>query len=615
MKKTNLVKKWIGKHKKFVIIGSILFALLVTAVCCVTFSLSRIYGSTYDVDKISANIDKIKVGDSINYTANGYSGWKVFSIDKHNGTIDIISKTSVGDLNIKQSETSSFLDILQSEANKYMDGKYAVGVRSVSTEQEMAGIETLGYWVAKTNSDGDFYHSYSYIDFYDYSTKTYNVKLMPVVTIDVGDSSSLNVGDTYSYSLNGVEEWAILYVNDSTSISVVPRTRLEFYPTYDDITNFSAYVQTELEKYSDDNVVSVRSVSTDDMESLKNIRSVIGSFDVYTGEVECKEEISEDPDSVYPTSFYNTYYLKYFSIGSTSYYDRSVQVYTSYTSGFVPIVTLKYGNGISVGELNTNLKVGDYVKYSANAYDSWKVLSIDKEAKTVDVVSGGIVKNLTLKGKEDYDNYESILQDEVNRYMVGDAAISARVLTDYDFEDLKKTGFRYTAKFFLNNKKSYKETWSSYINYCVAIAYWEDYELDFNLKWYELEDLGIHPMSPGASDVSSVTAGIVPVITLKLSDVEVGSEVKTDNSKFVAEQNKANENADMITDEELANSEEIVKDDVTQDKLVNNVSELTYVVNDLRKSIKDLKHLVIAVGVLLVGVLGFLLVGRFRRIK
>ena len=35
-----------------------------------------------------------------------------------------------------------------------------------------------------------------------------------------------------------------------------------------------------------------------------------------------------------------------------------------------------------------------------------EILSINKEAGTVDIVSDGIVKNLSLYGKDDYDNYE-----------------------------------------------------------------------------------------------------------------------------------------------------------------------------------------------------------------
>ena len=34
-------------------------------------------------------------------------------------------------------------------------------------------------------------------------------------------------------------------------------------------------------------------------------------------------------------------------------------------------------------------------------------LSIDKEKNTVDIISGSVVKNIKLDGKDDYDNYEN----------------------------------------------------------------------------------------------------------------------------------------------------------------------------------------------------------------
>ena len=294
--RVELIKNWIGRHKKFVIIGSVLFALLVAVVCGVTFSLSRIYGSAYDVDNIGNNIDKIKVGDSISYTANGYSDWKVLSIDKENHTIDIISKGSVGDLTINYSDREKFSDILQEEANKYLDGKYAINARSISdSKDELGGIETDGYWINRQGRQS-LYHSRGEIWYPDYDYENISGSFLPLVTLNVGDSSALNVGDVYNYSLNGVNEWRILYKNDLASISIVPTSVVEFSVKRNTLPNF---LESVVGKFKADNVITVRSVTSSDQEAMNAIG--IGYNCFYTGEVELEQNLSGE--------VYNNYYV------------------------------------------------------------------------------------------------------------------------------------------------------------------------------------------------------------------------------------------------------------------------------------------------------------------
>ena len=69
--------------------------------------------------------------------------------------------------------------------------------------------------------------------------------------------------------------------------------------------------------------------------------------------------------------------------------------------------------------------MGDYVKYSAKGYNSWRVLSIDETDGTIEIISSGNVKNITLNGKSGYDEAIDFLQNEVNQYIVGEKAISA----------------------------------------------------------------------------------------------------------------------------------------------------------------------------------------------
>ena len=58
---------------------------------------------------------------------------------------------------------------------------------------------------------------------------------------------------------------------------------------------------------------------------------------------------------------------------------RNPDYYNKVKLGFRPVVTIKYGQGKEEKDIdNSKLKVGDYVKYSANGYNSWRVLSIDE---------------------------------------------------------------------------------------------------------------------------------------------------------------------------------------------------------------------------------------------
>lgn len=151
--------------------------------------------------------------------------------------------------------------------------------------------------------------------------------------------------------------------------------------------------------------------------------------------------------------------------------------------GFRPIVTLKYSDELVKGKnLNNELQVGDNVNYSALEYQNWKVLSIENENNTVDIISGGVVKNIMLYGEQDFDSFEEILQNEVDKYKVGDNVISARALEYSDLTNLNKISDRVNAKYWINakkqyNKKSVDETSSPYSGnafYNVGIMYYNN---------------------------------------------------------------------------------------------------------------------------------------------
>ena len=96
----------------------------------------------------------------------------------------------------------------------------------------------------------------------------------------------------------------------------------------------------------------------------------------------------------------------YSSGGTGTCYNYRYKEALSTKLGYRPVLTLKLGNNkTDKKDIVNGLKVGDYVKYSANNYDGWKVLSIDEKNNTIDIISSGIVKNLQLQGMDDYDNY------------------------------------------------------------------------------------------------------------------------------------------------------------------------------------------------------------------
>ena len=109
-------------------------------------------------------------------------------------------------------------------------------------------------------------------------------------------------------------------------------------------------------------------------------------------------------------------------------------------------------------EISNSLQVGDNVKYEAKGYKNWKVLSIDTELGTVDIISGGIVKNLTLSGKEDWDNYEDIIQREVDEYKKGNKVINASTATSLQLNTLKEIDKTTLSRYWLLSKSVNKKS-------------------------------------------------------------------------------------------------------------------------------------------------------------
>ena len=149
------------------------------------------------------------------------------------------------------------------------------------------------------------------------------------------------------------------------------------------------------------------------------------SFEMYKNSSFNNYRVNVSDEIGYETARYNDLCMYKWDYKNKNY--NSCYYYTQYRNkilklGYRPVVTLKIdaAKDTSKKEISSKLKIGDYVNYSAKNYSGWRVLSIDNEAGTVDIVSSGIVKNIQLYGIDDYENYEMILQNEVDSYKNGD---------------------------------------------------------------------------------------------------------------------------------------------------------------------------------------------------
>ena len=215
--------------------------------------------------------------------------------------------------------------------------------------------------------------------------------------------------------------------------------------------------------------------------------------------------------------------------------------------GFRPVITLKIDrfeeeviNENAKKEISNNLKVGDNIKYEAKGYKNWKVLSIDNGLDTVDIISGGIVKNLTLSGKEDWNNYEDLIQGEVDKYKNGNQAKKATTVTSKELKILKQIDSNPLPRYWILSKNTFISRTFTFNNNDINLVYYHigaatNYEnnnsdetifrniaiyADFKGNQEAIEYYNKSGYYTDDINTLSYTAGLRPVITLKLDDVE-----------------------------------------------------------------------------------------------
>ena len=576
----------IKAQRKYVLLIGLGFIFLFVILLSTKLNPIKLLGNAYSSTDIESNIDKIKIGDIINYEINGYSNWQVVSIDKNNNTLDVVSRTNVEDVSLTTKEDyENALDIFQATANKYVDGKYAIKARCVSR----ADLENFGFDEVFWNADiynGSVAFTDGAVKYGGTDDISTDYSFLPYVRYHFEESiSQYNVGDEIDLNLGGIDKWVFVEQPYDWMYSnmIVPATPLSINIVDDEIfDNPSKYFNDYFKelKNSDPNVditgnylneYGYNAILSDG--NLKNHFSAISNNFEFIGktfEVKNYANYIEFGFNSYQINFENNF-------GDYKWirYSKSIP----YTKGFRPIVTLKYSDKLIEGkEIDSGLQIGDYINYSANEYNNWRVLSIDKENNTVDIISGGVVKNKMLYGKDNYDNYEDIMQSEVDAYKVGDKAISARLVEYNDLPNLNKMNDKVNTKYWTYetkdyNKKAVNDTSSPYATnafYDASLMYYDINESTIQRKWVSLY-ISTGLTSGGNSILSvyngggdlSFTAGIRPVITLKMDDIQT------------------------ITDDEMKN---IINDDKEKQRAIDNEQKNNsekYITNDSSKNVKN----------------------------
>jgi len=583
-----------GGSFKYLIPGIIAVILLSAVFLSNKFITKQAVGSIYNIDELKNNFSNVKIGDTINYEINGYSDWEVLYTDIDNGTIDIVSKTNTEDLTLEPNQTKEYYEnIFQETANKYNDNKYVIGARTVNYGDYETFQNENDFWLNNINEETI---SISHGN-WNYRPKNYKIYVIPYVKREINtlniDSS---VGSVIDYELNGINKWVIIKSESTWStyrnLTMIPETPIELEIANKD-DNINEKVNQIINSF-DGNYVYQNGTS--------NLPNLIPNFLnqqsekiwIIYGNNSC---FSNSDNGISYSGCGSLYNYDNGTFGNAKYNDYIWRSNNPKTLGYRPVVTLKIDNEIKTKNTSEKLKIGDNVKYEAKGYKNWKVLSIDEDNNTVDIISGGIVKNLTLTGKEDWENYENILQREIDEYKNGDNAIEAKIIENYDIDLLKQIRDKVKSKYWLNYKK--KENYGSTTNYNVYFAFYSSSLYTSSIILYTNSEN--QSMYYSAGDVS-YTAGLRPIITLKLDSIERISEDETKKIEestqktekiIIKEQESKNKDYNKYIDKnESDNSNLETKDNNTDkdtDNMISSNGNITnkYVTNNTRPRIID----------------------------
>ena len=358
-----------------------------------------------------------------------------------------------------------------------------------------------------------------------------------------------NVGDIVEYSNNGVDRWVVAEVREwNSSLVLIPETPIELViESVDD--NINEKANQIIQSFNND-VYDYGNYATGFIDNLPNLIPNFLNQQMQRIYIFNDHYIFKENNKI-KIRYNIVYYENGFFMNS---YEETLYTDTNpYTLGYRPVVTLKVKKEIQdkdKKEISSKLKVGDNVKYEAKGYKNWKVLGVDNDLGTVDIISGGIVKNLTLSGKEDWDNYEDIIHREINEYKNGPNAKKVTTVTSSHLKQLKEVDKNILSRYFILSKSSYVKS-KDYngridnIYYTVGTIYLykiDNYEMYIdNIALYvdfisvEEQEVASQYKSrdyyANSINSSSFTAGLRPVITLKLDSVEKLSDKEVEKIK------------------------------------------------------------------------------------
>lgn len=434
---------------------------------------SLLANNVYSITDAGGNIDSLNPGDIINYNINGYSKWRILTVDKENGTVEVTSDSNVYNLTIDPTKSDEEINaIYQAEASKFADDRYVINSRTISKADSLL-FDTKGeYWLSNINEDtlmtnktGDQETTRILRDNFVID----KIYVFPYIEFDVRPNEVPARGTIREYPLNGINTW--VYTGNYSYLGSSTR-RLKYISMYpvgldvsdiQDIENvvsgyYNSFDHSGTTGYGNGSYYDYYNAFSSRLTHITNNQDYFNGNDsiFFFNESFSGNYYSNNDKTCQEKKYY--YECKGVSIGMINF-KGSITNYGSIshkpkilTFGYRPVLTLRITD-VTVGKSNgESLRIGDNVKYEANGYRNWKVLSINKSAGTVDVISGGIVKNISLYGKEDYENYEEILQNEVNSYINGDIAIRARAVKEEDITTLNKINDAVSGMYWYNKK-------------------------------------------------------------------------------------------------------------------------------------------------------------------
>lgn len=535
------------------IIPSIIGLILIVLVLENKFILKDVLGNVYNITEAETNFDNIGIGDSTNFEINGYSDWQVIGKDDKEGTVDIVSKSSTESLTLDGNRDAEYYqNKFQETANKYTNNSYVISARTV----QQSDLDNFSYedefWLdnMEDNIIQTSQGTWTAIE------KNYKIYLIPCVEKAFENMESYSPGDRIEYSNNGVDKW-IVSENEGTFLRLIPENPIELQVD-------NKYDASKVGYFAPTDETATQIIESFDND-VNNVGNYISRYDpTYTWSVTILNDlipdfISQQTDRVilYSNNPRLGNGVIYYGYGGSTPYIENGELYTYLypqviyrysfpkSLGYRPVITLKVSHTNDSKNVSDELQIGDYVNYGANGYENWRILSMDKSKDTIDIVSGGIVKNITLNGVNDYNNLESIIQTEVDKYKAGEKVESVRATNSDDILSLKKMNDKLSLEYWTSDKKVKKK--NNAVNYAgsntltmntlnVGIMYYDYEEDEIIKKWQPLsltftsdsEDAAnyyrtngyyINPTTYYEGDYS-YTAGLRPIITLKLDSVE-----------------------------------------------------------------------------------------------